>query len=94
MTTQSGRSKTGGLFTVIELAVTGARRKNGPMRRAQPLDASALLIYQHRRIPADNIAERLNQPRGLLRRTHVPLEDYQAPRPRIAEKSALTGGNL
>ncbi len=83
----------GSWFPVIELAVFGTRRVTRPMGRSEPLHAAALLIHKHGRFPADTTAKSLNELTDLFRRAHVPLEDNEAPRLRIAEKSALIGRN-
>ena len=62
------------------------------MRRPEPLHPAAFLVDQHGRLPANNIAERMSEFLYLARRTHVSLENDQAPRPGLAEKGALVGG--
>src|SRR5215831_8199240 len=82
-----------GRFAVIKLAVTSAGRKRAPMRRSQALDTSTLLINEHRGVPAHCVPKRLNKIRYLCWRTHIPLEDNEAPWFGVAEKRALTSGN-
>src|SRR6185312_7133262 len=93
MAGKAGCGNAGSWLPVIEFAVSNARRVTRPMRRSEPLHAAALLIHKHRCVPADTFAKSPNKLTHLIRRAHVPLEDDQAPRQRIAEKSALIGGN-
>jgi hypothetical protein len=78
---------------VIEFAVPGARRVARPKWRSKPLHAAPFLIHEHGRFPADTIAKSPYKFRDLIRSAHVPLEDDEAPGLRIAQKSALVGGN-
>src|SRR4249920_365851 len=76
-----------------DLRSAATRWIDWPVRGTQALHAPSLLIDQDWRFPPDGVAERLNQIGNLRRRTHVPLEDYEAPGPGLAEKCALTGGD-
>jgi hypothetical protein len=75
---------------VVKLAVDGARRIGGPVRRGQPLHPPAFLIDQDRDIQAPHASpEIINDIGDLLWVIDIPLEQDQAPRIGLAEKSPL-----
>src|SRR5271168_1720524 len=60
------------------------------MRRTHPLHPSALLIDEHGGVvAAERIAEGVRQRAQLLAIRDVALEQYQAPRARLAQERAL-----
>ena len=69
-----------------QLPIGPARRETPPVRRPQPLLASALLIDQDRRVGAlDTGAQLLDQAAQLVRRLDIAFEDDEAPGPHIGE---------
>jgi hypothetical protein len=61
------------------------------MRRAQALDATALLIDEHSRIAPHRIAKRRSQAAHLRRGLNIPLEDNKAPGRALTQKRPLCG---
>ncbi len=50
---EPGRRKPASAIAVVKLAIGGSRGVFGPMGRTKALHAAALLIDQHRRVPAE-----------------------------------------
>ncbi len=72
----------------------GIARPDKPANAAaEPLHPAALLIHQNRGIPADDIPKFAGQRFDLRRIIDVALEQDQAPRGRLAQKSRLVGGD-
>jgi hypothetical protein len=61
------------------------------MRRAQALDATALLIDEHSRIAPHGLAKRRNQTADLRRGLDISLEDNKPPGRALTQKRPLCG---
>jgi hypothetical protein len=61
------------------------------MRVTEPLNASAFLIDQNRRVRADDLAALRHQLRDLGRRADISAEQDETPRLGLTQKTALVG---
>jgi len=70
------------------------RAPPAPVRRAEALDAPALLVDQHRRVAANRAAQRRGQAAELRRARDVAGEQDEAPRIGVAEEGGFRRAEL
>ncbi len=87
---QAGTRKGRRRIDVVEAAIGGSGRVDGPVGRPEPLHTAALLVNQNRHlVAADAGTGFADQPDHLLRGLDITLEEDQAPGGGVAQKSPL-----